>query len=105
MPDTVYKRNGPMWSQHIFLVTNKKQVYSLLVGENMNNISVFEILQEFSHEKTGRLISKGRLRNVKTTDQGYPARALIYIPNRKTFPDQDKIMLSIATINILPITT
>ncbi|MFZ2664007.1 MAG: hypothetical protein WAX66_01460, partial [Patescibacteria group bacterium] len=92
----------PMWCQHISLVNGRKRIYSLLKGENMNDISVFEILP---NGQTGNLVSKGRLRNIKTKDQGYLARALVYIPNKKEFPNQPFVVLETSTMVTPPSAT
>ena len=95
MPDKIYPRDGPMWSRRIFININGRNVYSILTGENMNKVVVHKLLLGGG---PGNLISKGRLRFTKTTDQGNPATALMFLPNKQEYPNQDPMILQISML-------
>ena len=94
MPDKIYNRNGPMWRRRIFIHGARGPVEGTLIGENMNQINVFSNSQESSNKKLKNVISRGRLRFQKSTDQGNPVTVLVYVPNKKNYPNQNPVILA-----------
>lgn len=82
------RTEGPVWLKTIFIQDDGVHIRGILEGNNMNSIKVYKALSP--NQQKGEIISEGRLRVVPSYDQGWPASYLIYIPNRKKYPKQEK---------------
>ena len=91
MPDNIFGRSGPMWRRHISIDVDGISTYGVLTGENMHKVVVHRCLPG---NTVGNLISTGILKYKKTTDQGHPATALVFVPNRRKYPNQDPKILN-----------
>lgn len=82
---------GPVWGKPIFIEDNGRHLNGILEGENMNNIKVYMAISP--NQQKGELISEGRLRVVPSYDQGCPASYLIYQPNKRKHPKQERVLI------------